>query len=158
MSRLIVPVSHKTPWNTGDEMLWLELKVWLRTGAGNYVDYDFNVDSGTTITTFPAYQAKRLGLVVPARPVNVQSMQTGFEVRPGMLRFRINGMDQTEYAVSCLLLGDHNVRPSPNAPLGSVPRNLLQPLAFLEKLRFTMEKDPTAGPACTYGQLVVEKV
>jgi hypothetical protein len=155
MSRLIIPTSHYTLWATGDEMLWLEMTLWLRDGAGNYVDHVFNVDSGTEITTFPAYDAKRLGLVVPARPARASHTQTGLEVRAGMFRFRIDGMDQTEYAVSCFFLGDPNVRPSPNAPIGTLPRNLLQPLALLQTLRFTMEKDPTGQN--TYGQLVVDK-
>ena len=63
-------------------------------------------------------------------------------------------MDQTLYAVSCLLLGDPNVRPSPNTPKTSLPRNLLQPLALLEKLNFSTRKDP-GGPA--YGELIIEK-
>jgi hypothetical protein len=156
MSRLIIPISHQTLWATGDERLWLELTLSLRGGAGNYVDYVFNVDSGTEITTFPANDAKQLGLFVPARPAAVRHEQTGLEVRSGMFRFRIDGMDQTEYAVSCLFLGDPNVRAGPNAPAGTVPRNLLQPLALLEKLRFTMEKDATGATA--YGQLVVERI
>jgi hypothetical protein len=156
MSRLVIPTSHQTLWATGDERLWLELTLWLRGGSGNYVDHIFTVDSGTEITTFPAYEAKLLGLVVPARPAAVRHKQTALEVRSGMLRFRIDGMDPTEYAVSCLFLGDPNARPSPNAPVGALPRNLLQPLALLEKLRFTLEKEPTGRSA--YGQLVVEKV
>ncbi|HKI32751.1 MAG TPA: hypothetical protein VKA46_12945 [Gemmataceae bacterium] len=155
MSRLVIPISYRTLWGTGDVMLWIEITLSLRSGTGNYVDYDFNVDSGTEITTFPAYEAKQLGLVVPVRPAQVQHTQSVLEVRSGMLRFRIDGMDQTEYAVACLFLGDPNVRPSPNAPPGALARNLLQPLALLEKLRFAMEKDPAA--LFPYGQLVVEK-
>ena len=155
MSRLSIPVSSQTLWATADVKLRADIVLLIRDGAGNYVDRTFLIDTGTEITTYPAYDAKLLGLVVPARPAPVRHEQTGLEVRSGMLRFRIDGMDQTEYAVSCLLLGDPNVPPSPNAPAGTVPRMLLQPLALLEKLRFRMEKDPAGGPG--HGELVVEK-
>jgi hypothetical protein len=156
MSRLVIPVSHRTLWATADEKLWNEIHLLLRDGAGNWQRRLFRLDNGTEISTFPAWDAKRLGLVVPSRPAAVRHEQTGLEVRSGMLRFRIVGMDQTDYAVSCLLLGDPNVRPSPNAPRGTIAHNLLQPLALLQGLRFTMEKDDTGQNR--YGQLVVETV
>src|SRR5207253_1870680 len=98
---------------------------------------------------------RRLGLFVPANPAPVRHEQTGLEVRSGMLVFRIDGMDPTLYAASCLLLGDPGVRPGPNAPAGALPRNLVQPLALLEKLCFSTEKRP-GGPA--YGELIIEKI
>jgi hypothetical protein len=156
MSRLVIPVSHRTLWATADEKLWNEIQLLLRDGTGNWQRERFRVDNGTEISTFPAWDAKRLGLVVPPRPAAVRHEQTGLEVRSGMLRFRIVGMDLTEYAVPCLFLGDPNVRPGPNAPAATVAHNLLQPLALLRNLRFTMEKDPTGRN--TYGQLVVEKI
>ncbi len=134
--------------------LWVNVIVALRDGAGNFVNHTFGVDSGTEVTTFPAYDAKQLGIYVPANPAPVRHEQTGLEVRSGLLVFRIDGMDQTLYAVSCLLLGDPNVRPSPNAPGGTLPRNLLQPFALLEKLNFSTQKNP-GGPA--YGELIIEK-
>jgi hypothetical protein len=154
MSRLAIPISRQILWATGDVKLWADIVLLVRDGSGRYIDQVFRVDSGTEITTFPAYEAQQLGLVVPVRPAPVQHEPTGLEVRSGMLRFRIDGMDQTEYVVACLLLGDPNAPPSPHASAGTVPRKLLQPLALLEKLRFTMEKVP-AGPP--YGELVVEK-
>jgi hypothetical protein len=154
MSRLAITVSSVPFYATGDVNLWVEGTLALRDGAGNFVNNKFFVDSGTEITTFPAYEAKQLGLHVPTNPAAVRHEQTGLEVLSGMLVFRIDGMDQTLYAVSCLLLGDPNVRPSPNAPRGSLPRNLLQPLALLEKLNFSTQKNP-GGPA--YGELIIEK-
>jgi len=153
-SRIAIPVSHQTLYATGDVKLWVKVTLWLRDGGGNFKDFVFKVDSGTEITTFPAYDAKQLGLYIPANPAPVRHEQTGLEVRSGMLLFRIDGMDQTHYAASCLLLGDPNVRPSPNAPAAMLPRNLLQPLALLEKLNFSTQKNP-GGPA--YGELVIEK-
>jgi hypothetical protein len=155
MSQLAIPVSHQILWATADVKLWVDIILWLRNGAGNYVDHSFRIDSGTEITTFPAYEARQLGLVVPVNPAPAHHEQTGLEVRSGMLSFRIDGMDQTLYAVPCLFLGDPDVPPSPNVPAGAFPRKLLQPLALLDKLRFTMEKDPAS--AANYGELVVEK-
>jgi hypothetical protein len=154
MSRLAIPVSYQKLYATGDVKLWVEVTLVLRDGAGNFVNRLFKVDSGTEITTFPAYDVRQLGLPVPATPAAVRHEQTGLEVRSGMLVFRIDGMDPTLYAVSCLLLGDPNVRPSPNASASMLPRNLLQPLALLEKLNFSTQKNP-GGPA--YGELIIEK-
>lgn len=72
-----------------------------------------------------------------------------------MLRFRIDGMDKTEYAVVCLFLGDPAMAANPAQP-ATFPRKLLQPLALLEKLRFTAEKDPGVGSL--HGELVVERI
>jgi len=132
MSRLAIPVSPKTLYVTGDVKLWVRVVLALQDGAGNFVKRTFNIDTGTEINTFPAYDAKQLGLFVPVNPASVRHAQTDLEVRSGMLVFRIEGMDQSLYAVSCLLLGDPSVRPGPNTPQAVLPRNLLQPLALLE--------------------------
>ena len=38
---------------------------------------------------------------------------------------------------------------------GNFPRALLQPLALLDCLKFTMDKDPTS--AAIYGEVIIEK-
>lgn len=154
MSRLAIPITGKTLWATGDVRLWADIPLLVRDGSGQYQKVVFRVDSGTDLTTYPAYQAKQLGLVVPARPAPARHHPTGLEIRSGMLRFRIDGMDPTEYAVACLFLGDPNVAPIPAQP-ASFPRQLLQPFALLDQLRFTMGRDPAAG--LLYGELIVEK-
>ncbi len=150
MSRLVIPVSSKPLLATGDVRRWVPIVLLLRDGAGNYVKQDFRVDSASEITTFAAYDARLLGLVVPTRPAPVQHGQSSIPVRSGMFRFRIDGMDQTEYAVSCMFLGD------PLLPPTTTRHHLLQPLALLQKLRFTMEKDDTG--LNKHGQLIVETV
>ncbi len=154
MSRLAIPITGRRLWATGDVRLWADIPLRVRDGSGQYRKEMFRVDTGTEITTFPAYEAKQLGLVVPARPASVRHKQSGLEVRSGMLRFRIIGMDQTEYAVACLFLGDPNVARSPTQPTTG-PRKLLQPFALLNQLRFAIERDPVAGSV--YGELIVEK-
>ena len=79
---------------------------------------------------------------------------TGLEVRSGYLRFRIQGMDATEYAVSCFFLGNPNAVPNPAVPT-FFPRNLLQPFALLDRLKFTADKDPTS--AAIYGEVTIQK-
>jgi hypothetical protein len=73
-----------------------------------------------------------------------------------MLAFRVVGMDQTLYSVPCLLLGDPNTSPGPNTPVAMLPRNLLQPLALLDVLKFSTEKDP-ASVGAPHGELIIEK-
>ncbi len=154
MPRLVVPVRHQTLYVTGDVKLWVDLVLGLRDGAGNHVNRRFRVDSATDITTFPAHEARQLGLPMPINPSAVRHDPTGLEVRSGILRFRIDGMDATEYAVSCLFLGDPAVVPNPALPAFS-PRALLQPFALLDHLKFTADKDPAS--AAIYGELTIEK-
>jgi hypothetical protein len=155
MSRLEIPITGKALWATGDIKLWAELDLDVKDAAGNWHRLSFRVDTGTEITTFPAYQAKVLNLRYPreASP-GARHTQTGLEIRSGLLIFRIVGMDQTEYVSPCLFLGDPDTPPDPNQP-ATLPRNLLQPFALLNQLRFTLDRDPTAGSP--YGELIVEK-
>jgi hypothetical protein len=148
MSRLEIPVSYQTLWATGDVRLWVEIDLLLKDAAGNFTRKSFHVDSATEITVFPAYDAKCMALPIPLQPVQgVTHTQTGWEMRSGYLRFRVGGMDQTEYSVACLFLGDPD-----NPPAGPVAT---LPLALLDHLRFVMEKDPTG--TAIYGQPTVEK-
>ncbi len=156
MSRLAIPVAGKTLYATGDIKLRAEVTLSVRDGGGQFVDHKFVVDTGTEVTTIPAYDAKQLGLYVPPRPANIRHEQTGLEVRSGMLAFRVVGMDQTLYAVPCFFLGDPDAAPTPNAPPGSLPRKLLQPFALLDVLKFSTDKDP-ASIAAPHGELVIEK-
>jgi hypothetical protein len=157
MSRLAIPVSGQTLYATGDVMLAVWARLHLRDGAGNFFARDFRVDSGTDITTFPAYEAKQLGLYLTPHPANVTHEQTGLEVRSGQIAFRIDGMDQTLYAVPCFFLGDPGAPPAPGTPRGQLPRKLLQPLHLLNVLKFSTDKNP-ASIGAQYGELIIEKV
>lgn len=114
MARLAIPVSGQLLYATGDLRLRVDIDLLVRSGSGGWMRHRFLVDTGTEIATFPAHEAKHLGLVLPARSAAVAHEQTGLEVRSGMLAFRIDGMGPTLYAVPCLFLGD------PDAPLPRV--------------------------------------
>jgi len=153
MSRLQIPIIGKVLWATGDVKLWVNVELLLKDRSGGWWPETFRMDTATDITTFPAYEAKRLDLALPAQVTpSTAHAQTGLEIRSGILLFQNVGMDQTEYAVPGIFLGD------PDAPLAgpsvAQPRKLLQPLALLGPLRFTLDKDPTGS---LYGELVVEK-
>ncbi len=127
----------------------------LKDRIGHWHKRSFRVDTGTDITTFPAFDAKRLGLPMPQQANRgATHVQTGLEIRSGVLRFRIDGMDQTEYAIACLFLGDPDALPA-LTPSATRPRRLLQPFQLLDWLRFTLGKDPAV--ASLHGELVVEK-
>jgi hypothetical protein len=154
MSRLIVPVKRRILYSTGDVCLWCDLEVLLKDSSGGLVPDRLRVDTGTDVTTFPAYLAKKRHLPSPQRATaGARHVQTGLAIRSGILSFRIVGMDATEYAVACLFLGDPDNPPSPQAPIAP---KLLQPFQLLGQLRFVFEKDPALGNA--YGELVIEKV
>jgi hypothetical protein len=154
MSRLVVPITGQTLKYTGDVCLRIYLVLLLKDNAGGWARQRFRVDSATDLTTFPAYEARRLNLPIPIQAsVGVRHSQTGLEIRSGVLRFRIEGMDPTEYIVPCFFLGDPNV--APTAPPASLARNLLQPLALLDLLRFSFDKNATL--TAPYGEMVIEK-
>ena len=154
MSRLAIPIQGQILWATGDLRLWLELPLFLKDHAGNWLADTIRVDTATDVTTFPAYLAKRMNLPMPQHPSSgARHAQTGLEIRSGFLRFRVAGMDLTEYAVACLFLGDPNTLPAGN--LAALPRKLLQPLALLDRLRFSFDKNATV--AAPYGEMLIEK-
>jgi hypothetical protein len=155
VSRLIVPIIGKTLWSTGDVKLRVDLNLELKDAAGSWPIFKFRVDSGTDITTFPANEAKRRGLPMPLKvSTPTKHTQTGLEIRSGVLRFRIVGMDATEYTVPCLFLGDPNTQPNSTKP-ATMAHPLLQPLALLNDLKFEMLCDPAS--TAIYGHMVVEK-
>jgi hypothetical protein len=155
MSKLEIPISTKVLWHTGDRCFWVDIDLHVKDRAGHWHQRAFRVDTATDLTTMAAYEAKRLGLPIPAHPVaGAVHKQTGLAIHSGFLRFRIAGLNTTEYAVSCFFLGDPDTPPNPNQPV-TYPRQLLQPLQLLDQLRFTMDKDPTS--AAIYGTLTVEQ-
>jgi hypothetical protein len=64
MSRLEVPLKHRTLYATGDILLRPELTLLLKDAAGIWHKETFRIDSGSEITTLPAYRAKKLGLAL----------------------------------------------------------------------------------------------
>ena len=145
MSRIAIPISGQVLWSTGDVRLWVDIRLLFKDRTGNFVPEIFRVDIGSEITTFPSYDATLLDLPIPARAsAGVVHNQTGLEIRSGVLRFQVVGMDQTDYATPCLFLGDPAVPPATSRP-ATFPRKLLQPFAMLDRLRFAIDKDPALG-------------
>ena len=147
MSRLEIPLVYRKLKTTGDEVLRAELKLELKTNLGGWRIVTFLVDSGTEMTTMPAFDAKTLDLPIPIRPVPGLTFQ-GQEVRPGLLRAHIVGMDATEYVFPCYFLGDPSVRVTR-------PKNLLGLTGVMDQIRLTF--DGPTSPQALYGVLVVEK-
>ena len=156
MSRLYVPLLGRILWATGDLLLRVELDLFLKDRMGAWQQEPFLVDSGSEMTTMPAFQAKKLDLPMPQRAARgAVHTQTGLEIRSGYLRVRVMGMDATEYALPCLFLGDPDA-PVPLAPGQPVPRRLLGLGGVVDKLRFLFDGKP--GPGALYGLLIVEKI
>ena len=143
MSRLAIPVSRTILNSTGDVLLRAHVILAVKDSSGSFTDQRFQIDSATDVTTFPAFTARQLGLPIPVNPSPIRHNPTGLEVRSGLLRFRIDGMDQTEYVVSCYFLGDPNSAPHP-ASASILPRLLLHapPRSLRITSKFTMDKDP----------------
>jgi hypothetical protein len=124
-----------------------ELNLELKTSKGTWVKAHFRVDSGTEMTTMAAEEGRSLDLPLPKRPVRGLTFR-GQEVRPGLLRARIVGMDATEYVFPCYFLGD------PNVPLANAT-NLLGLTGVINQIRLTF--DGATSLVAPWGVLVVEK-
>ena len=148
MSRLEVPLRYRTLRTTGDTVLWADLILSLKTNRGAWEEIPFRVDSGTEMTTMPAFDAKSLDLPIPKKPVP-RLVLYGQEVRSGLLRARVVGMDPTEFVFPCYFLGDPNVPPPAQA------WNLLGLTGVINQIRLTF--DGTSSVRSPHGMLVVEK-
>jgi hypothetical protein len=147
MSRLEVPLQQRTLRATGDTVLWADLVLSLKTNHGAWEEVPFRVDSGTEMTTMSAFDATTLDLPIPKYPVS-RLVLNGQEVRSGLLRARIVGMDPTEFVFPCYFLGDPNIQP-PQA------RNLLGLTGVISQICLTFDGRSSVHSA--RGVLVVEK-
>lgn len=148
MPRLEVPLRGRTLQSTGDEVLHAVLDLEVKTERGTWVIVRFRVDPGTEMTTMPAQVARDLHLPIPRHPVRGLSFR-GQQVRRGLLRARIPGLDANEYVFPCYFLGD------PYVPLAD-PRNLLGLTGVIDQVRLIF--DGTRSISAPYGILVVEKI
>src|SRR5436309_217823 len=105
MSRLEVPLASRTLRTTGDVVVHAELVLEIKTDRGAWEPFPFLVDPGTEMTTMPAGEAQNQNLPMPKQAVSGLTFQ-GLEVRSGLLRARIPGMDATEYRFPCYFLGN----------------------------------------------------
>jgi hypothetical protein len=147
MSRLEVPLAYRRLRTSGDLVVRAELTLVIKTDRGTWEPFTFLIDSGTEMTTMPAGAAKHQDLPIPKRPVSGLSFQ-GQEVRSGLLRAQIPGMDATEYVFPCYFLGDPDARPI-------LTRNLLGLTGVIDQIRLIFDGTPT--PVAQRGVLVVEK-
>jgi hypothetical protein len=148
MARLEVPLNRRILQTTGDDLLHAKLGLEIKGNQGSWVAIRFVVDSGTEMTTMPAQEATKLNLPIPKRPVRGLIFR-GQEVRRGLLRARIPGLDSTKYEFPCYFLGD------PNVPLAD-PKNLLGLSGVIDKIRLTFDGTPSA--AANYGVLIIETI
>jgi hypothetical protein len=148
MARLEVPLVSRTLQTTGDDVLKAVLRLEVKNNQGIWVPVDFVVDPGTEMTTMPSWKAKDEDFPIPKRPVHGLAFR-GQQVRRGLLRARIPGLDATEYVFPCYFLGDPNTRmPS--------PKNLLGLTGVINQVRSAFDGTPAIG--AQYGLLIVEKI
>lgn len=148
MARLEAPLIDRKLHTTGDRVLHADLDLEVKTNQGAWEGVTFRVDPGTEMTTMPASKARDLDLPIPNRPVRGLALR-GQEVRRGLLRVRIPGLDATEYVFPCYFLGD------PNIP-GLDAKNLLGLTGVINQVRLTFDGTPSSG--VPHGNLIVEKI
>ena len=117
---------------------------------------NFLVDPGTEMTTLPAARAKQLGIPFPKKPVpRLGITGKSAEVRAGLIRARVDGMDPTEYVFPCYFIGDPDAPFDPNQP-PRFPRSLLGLSGVVDKIRILFDGTPTA--TAPHGLMVIEKI
>jgi hypothetical protein len=156
MSHLVVPLRDKTLQATGDIVLRAELELLLRDSAGVWQFALFRVDSGAEMTTLPAFTARGLDLPLPQTPIpGLIHPTTGTEMRAGIIRAQVVGMDGTEYVFPCYFLGDPSA-PTPAGQSSALSINLLGLTGVVNNIRLILDGTPT--PGAPYGNLIVEKL
>jgi hypothetical protein len=156
MSRLERPLLARTIALTGDTALRAELTLRIKTNAQVWEPVNFLVDPGTEMTTMPAARAKQLRIPFPQRPVPQLGI-TGkiAEVRAGVIRTRVDGMNSTEYVFPCYFVGDPDAPFDINRP-PSFPRSLLGLSGVVDKIRILFDGAATA--TAPHGLMVIEKI
>lgn len=96
----------------------------------------------------PAEEARRRDLPIPKQPVRGLALR-GQEVRRGLLRARIPGLDATGYAFPCYFLGD------PNVSMADAKR-LLGLTGVIDHIRIIF--DGTTSLSAPNGLLIVETI
>ena len=71
------------------------------------------MDSGTEMTSMAATRAAALDLPMPQNAILLDINGIRREVRPGLIRARIVGMDDTEHVFPCYFLGSLDAPPVP---------------------------------------------
>jgi hypothetical protein len=148
MARLEISLTDRILHTAGDRVLQARLTLEVKDNRGTWVPLEFVVDPGTEMTTMPAEDARRGELPIPKQPVRGLTLH-GQEVRRGLLRARIPGLDATEYAFPSYFLGDPNV-------LSADPKNLLGLTGVIAHIRLIF--DGTMSLAAPNGLLIVEKI
>ena len=141
---------------TGDIALRAELTLRIKTNSQSWEPVNFLVDPGTEMTTLPAARAKQLGIPFPQKPVpRLGITGKSAEVRAGLIRARVDGMDPTEYVFPCYFIGDPDAPFDPNQP-PRFPRSLLGLSGVVDKIRILFDGTPTA--TAPHGLMVIEKI
>jgi hypothetical protein len=157
MSRLEVPLLGKPVWATGDILLRAELDLIIKGNSGTWQTETFRVDSGTEMTSMPATLARSLDLPMPKNPIpgGLDISGARREVRAGLIRARVDGMDLTEYVFPCYFIGHPDAPFDPNQP-PRFPRTLLSLTGVVDKIRILF--DGTSTAAAPHGLMVIEKI
>jgi hypothetical protein len=157
MSLLEVPLLGKFVWKTGDILLRAELDLLIKDNTGGWQLETFRVDPGTEMTSMPAALARSLDLPMPINPVPGGLDISGVkrEVRSGLLRVQIPGMDATEYVFPCFFVGDPSAPVDPKQP-PRLARSLLGLTGVVDKIRIVF--DGTGAAGFPHGRVTIERI
>lgn len=102
-----------------------------------------------------AARARVLDLPIPRQPVLLDISGVRREVRAGLIRAQVVGMDGTEHLFPCYFLGSPDAPSNPSqSPV--MARNLLGLTGVVDKLRIHFDGTPSSG--ARHGIMVVEKL
>jgi hypothetical protein len=146
MSQLERPLLAKTIALTGDIALRAALTLRIKTNAQSWEPVNFLVDLGTEMTTLAAARAKQLGIPFPHKPVpRLGITGKSAEVRAGLIRARIDGMDPTEYVFPCYFRGDSSPLRGSIERLPADPAHVV-PITRMPRADWTPPTMPSSHP------------
>ena len=156
---LQVPLQGKTLQATGDVLLRAELLAFIIDPDQAWHPVPFRVDSAAEVTTMPAVLAKRLHLPltqdpVPGLLVTTSTGTVAGQVRSGVIKIRLFGLEEFEFWFPCFFLGDPDAAPATGEP--AFPRTLLGLTGVVDKVRVTL--DGSAAEDAPYGHVIVERL
>jgi hypothetical protein len=157
---LRVPLKYRTLKITGEVLLRADLDLLVCSSEKEWSPFTFRVDSGTEMTTLPAFRAKQYRLPYPKEPLRGLDRGTAAGkvtsiTRSGLLQIKIPGLDETEYWLPCYFEGDPDTELDDEARK-RLPPNLLGLTGVVDKLRITF--DGTPGPEAPFGFVIVERL
>ncbi len=146
---LRVPLVHYRVRGVEQVLVRAMLTLMVRVGPKRLEELEVLVDTGTPLTTIPVAVARKAGLVIPTRKIELELVTATGKARqirhPGRIQGKIMGLDGWDFDWPCHF-AEHD-GPPPTAQLG--------PVGVIDNFRLTF--DGQYSLESPHGWLIVER-